>query len=141
LNAKNHKYRLRGSSRRRSRRGVEIAELAFALPVFVVLVFGVLECCELLFLKQSLSVAAYEAGRVAARPDTDAEDVTERFNQIVAGRRVNNATLVVSADPASLQSGETIQIDVTAPFAGNSTTSLVLTAVPDISERVYFLRE
>lgn len=128
--------------RRDDRRGIEIAELAFALPVMTVIVFGVLECCELLFAKQSLAVAAYEAGRVAARSDADMADVTTRFNQIVTARRIDNATLVVTPGSfAGLNAGDHIRVDVTAPVSGNTSTNLVLVGVPDLRETVTFVRE
>lgn len=121
---------------------MEIAELAFALPVMTVLVFGTLELCEVLFLKQSLAVASYEAGRLAARPGTDAATVQARFDSIVSSRRVTNATITMTpADFSGLSVGDTIRIDVSAPVASNTTTSLVLIGVPDINESVVFLRE
>lgn len=128
--------------RRGDRLGVEIAELAFALPVMTVLVFGTLELCEVLFLKQTLAVASYEAGRLAARPGTDSATIESRFNSIVANRRVTGATITLTpAEPSALQAGELIRIDVAAPVNPNSTTHLVLSGVPDITESVLFVRE
>lgn len=133
----------RAAKRRRNRRlGVEIVELAFALPVMVVIVFGTLETCELLFTKQSLAVAAYEAGRVSARPNGSAATAQTRFDQIMAARRINNATLTITpADLSSLAVGETIRLEATAPVSGNNSTNLVLTGVPDIVEVVVVVRE
>ncbi|TWT95870.1 TadE-like protein [Botrimarina colliarenosi] len=124
------------------RLGVEIVELAFALPVMVVIVFGVLETCELLFLKQSLAVAAYETGRVAARPEATTAAAVNRFQQIATARRVANGTITIT--PAELSSavvGDTIRITVAAPVSNNNTTSLVLSSVPDVVETVVVLRE
>lgn len=130
--------------RRRDKRrlGVEIVELAFALPVMTVLVFGTLEVCELMFLKQSLAVASYEAGRLAARPGTTSEAVAARFQSIASDRRVSGATITTTPNEiASAAAGETIRIDVSAPVAANSTTRFVLTHVPDVAESVVFVKE
>jgi Flp pilus assembly protein TadG len=134
--------RNRRRNRRRSRLGIEIAELAFALPIMTTLVFGTLELCELLFLKQSLAVASYEAGRLAARSDTTTTDVTTRFEQIMASRRVTGATIQLTpSNLATAARGDHVRIDVTAPVVGNSSTHLVISSVPPIRESTVFVRE
>lgn len=132
----------RSRRREEQRRGVEIVELAFALPVMSVIIFGTLELCEVNFTKQSLAVAAYEAGRLAGRPNTSSAVVEARFVDIVAARRVNDVTLTI--DPAEISDvavGDQIRITATAPVSANSTTSLVLSGVPDIVEEVVVIRE
>lgn len=136
-------HRRRAAAGRKSRRlGVEIVELAFALPVMTVLVFGTLETCELLFAKQSLAVAAYEAGRVAARPGATTVAVQNRFNQIVTSRRLQGVSLTLT--PTNIDSvtiGQQIRLSTRAPVLTNTSTRLVLTAVPDMVETVVVLRE
>ena len=51
-------------SNRRGRRGVAAAELAVCLPIVVLMVIATIEACSALFLKQSLTVAAYALGIV-----------------------------------------------------------------------------
>ncbi|MEO0532009.1 MAG: TadE family protein [Planctomycetota bacterium] len=133
----------RAARNRRTRRlGVEIVELAFALPVMTIIIFGTLETCELLFTKQSLAVAAYEAGRVAARPEGTAAAAQTRFDQIMTARRVSGANLTITpADLGALATGETIRLEATAPVSGNNSTNLVLSGVPDIIEAVVVVRE
>lgn len=129
-------------SRRPRRLGVEIVELAFSLPVMIVVVFGTLEVCELLFTKQSLAVAAYESGRVAARRDGTAADAQTRFDQIMAARRVTGASLTITpADLSGVAVGEQIRLETTAPVSGNNSTNLVLSSLPDIVEIAVVVRE
>lgn len=129
-------------NRRPNRWGAEIAELAFALPVMTTLVFGTLELCELLFLKQSLAVASYEAGRLAARPGTTTQDVSDRFQLIMESRRVSGATIQLTPpDLLTANRGDQVRVDVVAPVAGNTSTSMVLVAVPPVNESVTFIRE
>jgi Flp pilus assembly protein TadG len=124
------------------RRGIEVAELAFSLPVLIVITFGTLETCQLLFTKQSLAVAAYEAGRVAARSEGTTEEALNRFNQIATARRLQSSTITITpADVDEVAVGETIRIDVTAPVASNNSTHLVLFNIPDIVESVVVIRE
>lgn len=134
--------RLRRTKRRERRLGIEIVELALALPVMVVIVFGTLETCELLFTKQSLALAAYEAGRVAARDGSSAGAAQTRFEQITTARRITGATFTMTpADLSGAETGDEIRIDVTAPVTSNNTTNLVIVGVPAITESVVVLRE
>ncbi|MEN0109677.1 MAG: TadE family protein [Planctomycetota bacterium] len=129
-------------ARKSGRLGVEIVELAFALPVMTVIVFGTLELCELLFTRQSLAVAAYEAGRVAARPGANAAAVQTRFDQIVTARRLQNAQMVMTpANLDAIATGERIRIEASAPVGVNTSTSFVLVNAPDAVETVMFVRE
>ena len=132
------------SSRTKGQRrwGIEVAELAISLPVLTIITFGTLETCQLLFTKQSLAVAAYEAGRVAARPEGTTEATQTRFNQIATARRLQSANLTITpADIGAVAVGQPIRIDVTAPVAPNNSTHLVLFNVPDIVESVVVIRE
>lgn len=137
-----HRYRrpVRRSAIRRW--GIEVVELAVALPVLTIITFGTLETCELLFTKQSLAVAAYEAGRVAARPNATTASTQNRFNQIATARRLTNATVTITpADITTVGTGGTVRIDVTAPVSANNSTHLVLSSIPDIVESVVVTRE
>ena len=121
---------------------IEVAELAISLPVLTIITFGTLETCQLLFTKQSLAVAAYEAGRVAARPDGTTEATQSRFTQITSARRLQGASITITpADVDEVAVGETIRIDVTAPVATYNSTHLVLFNIPDIVESVSVIRE
>ena len=62
----------------RDRGGAAVVELAVVLPVFVVILLGTIETCKMIFIQQSLEIAAYEAVRVAIVPETDFEDIDIR---------------------------------------------------------------
>ena len=60
----------------RDRRGNVMAEFAMVMPVFLLLLFGVIEGCRLMWSQQVLETAAYETVRcmsVSAACDTTAE--------------------------------------------------------------------
>ncbi|MEO1498254.1 MAG: TadE family protein [Planctomycetota bacterium] len=141
--------RIRNSNRRRGagrrgadRLGAEIVELAFALPVMSIIIFGTLELCEVIFVKQSLAVATYEAGRVAGRPGTNSTMVRARFDDILNSRRVNSFTLTITPpEVASAGVGDQIRLVATAPVTGNASTNMVLTGIPDIRDEVVVVRE
>lgn len=104
----------------RRRRGVAAAEFAVCLPVMILLVVGAVETSSMIFLKQSLTVAAYEGGRTSVVPDATTADVTATCNQILTDRRVNGGTINVSPSVEAANVGQFIQVQVTAPCDQNT---------------------
>lgn len=105
----------------RSRRAIAASELAVCLPVLVLLVLAMIECCTMIFLKQSLTVASYEGIRNAIEPNATTATVQAAATGVLADRRVNGAT--VSITPANFESiarGEYITVTVSAPASRNS---------------------
>lgn len=97
------------------------AELAVCLPVIVLLLLGTIEATNVVFLKQSLSVAAYEGGRTAVVPDATRDDIVAKCEEILADRRVVGATITVEPDDVEgTDVGEYIQVQVDAPCRGNT---------------------
>jgi hypothetical protein len=107
---------------RRSRRhGVAAVEFAVCLPVIMLLVFGMIESCSMIFLKQSLTVAAYEGVRTALEEQAVAADVRLTCEQILVDRQVQDGTIAIApGDFELLPSGEYISITVSAPADSNS---------------------
>ena len=114
--------RHRRRNRRDQRAGVAATELAACLPVIVLLVLAMIECCTMIFLKQSLTVAAYEGARTAIELDATDADVLTASNDILTDRRGRGASTVVRpANIERLAPGEYIEVTVSASAAANST--------------------
>jgi Flp pilus assembly protein TadG len=108
--------------RRSRRRGVAASELAVCLPVIVLLVLAMIEACTMIFLKQSLTVAAYEGARTALDPAAVAADVQAAADGVLADRRVQRANVTIRpTNFATLAPGEYIEVTVSAPTDPNST--------------------
>ena len=106
---------------RRARWGVAATELAVCLPVIVLLVVATVEACSMVFLKQSLTVTAYEGVRTALVKGASVTDVENTCLQILRDRRVDGATVVVSPrDIASLNPGDYVDVTITAPCDQNT---------------------
>ena len=114
---KNFRHRSRGNDRR----GVAATEFAVCLPVIVLLVLGMIECCTMIFLKQSLTVAAYEGIRTALEDRAVSRDVLRSSQQILTQRRVQGGTTTVNPNniPA-VPTGQYITVTVSAPADLNS---------------------
>src|SRR5690242_414208 len=87
---------MRHAPRKRASRGVAAAELAVCLPIVVLMVIATIEACSALFLKQSLTAAAYEGVRTAIVQAATASDVQAACNQILADRKIKNATVKIN---------------------------------------------
>lgn len=107
--------------RRRNARGVAATELAVCLPVIVLMVLATIEACSALFLKQSLTVAAYEGVRAAIAAGATTADVQASCNQILTDRKIKGATITISpSNISALNPGDFIDVTVSAPCTTNS---------------------
>jgi Flp pilus assembly protein TadG len=105
----------------RGRRGVAAVEFAVCLPVIVLLVLATIEACSMVFLKQSLAIAAYEGSRTAIMPGATDAQVRAASNQILADRRIDGGTVTIKpTNIASLNPGDFVDVTVTAPCGSNA---------------------
>jgi hypothetical protein len=112
---------IRRTNRSNKRRGVAAAELAVCLPVVVLLVVATIESCSALFLKQSLTVAAYEGVRTAIEKGSTTTAVQTACNRILDDRRIQGAKVTLNpASISSLKPGDFIDVIVSAPCTSNS---------------------
>ena len=103
------------------RSGVAATEFAVCLPVIVLLVLAVIESCTMIFLKQSLTIAAYEGVRTALEDNAAGTDVVRSGQQILTERRVRGGTITINPlNFPALNPGQFITVTVTAPADPNS---------------------
>jgi Flp pilus assembly protein TadG len=104
-----------------SNRGAVAVETAVVMPVLVLVVLGTIEVCSMIFLQQSLEIAAYEGARAALVPKSKAGNVTFTTNQLLTARNVSSAA--VSVTPANFDTlpyGTIITVSASAPCNANS---------------------
>ncbi len=103
------------------RRGVAAVEFAVCLPLLVLLIFGSIEASSMIFLKQTLNVAAYEATRDAIRDGQSNSDAALRAEQILQARNVIGfAVDFPNGEALAADRGDEIVIEVSAPSGANS---------------------
>lgn len=106
---------------RQQRRGVAAVEFAVCLPVLVLVVFGSIEACTMVFLKETLTVAAYEGSRVALDPTATEADVVARCQDFLTSRNVQGGTVtLIPEDLSSAATGEPITVEVSASCDANA---------------------
>lgn len=81
------------TSRSSSRRAAAAVETALLMPLLVLLAFGSIELSNMVFLKQSLSIAAYEGARMATRPGATQAQANTRIQEVLASRNVTSYTV------------------------------------------------
>lgn len=127
---------------RSTREGVATVELALVLPVLFILIFGTLEVCLRLNLRESVVVAAYETARLASRRHGTADDAVARGLTLLEERGVRDGTIQI--DPSSLvdmATADEIRVTATVPVAGNTSVSFVLPTSGDITVHATMLKE
>lgn len=127
---------------RSPRLGVAVVELAVCLPILTLIVLATIESCAMIFLQQSLSIAAYEGARIALVPTSEQENVTYQAELILAGREVNQHTISVTPNNFEVvPAGTWIQVEASAPFADNSLAGGWLFNGHTITARVEMMKE
>ncbi|EMI22806.1 TadE family protein [Rhodopirellula maiorica SM1] len=128
--------------RRRSRHAVAAAEFAVCLPILVLLVFGSIEASSFIFLKQALSVAAYEGAREAALSTSTNSAAEDRAINILNARNVRDfAVRFPDRSPEQAKRGEEIAVEIVAPTQSNSPLAGQFIANRDLIARVVMLKE
>ncbi len=126
----------------RQRRGAATVELAMVLPVMMLLVFGTLEICQRLMIRQTAAVAAYETARLAARRTTTAAQATARGQSLMSDRGISGGTVQITPNNLTLlPTGGELTVTVLIPVAGNTTVNYVLPTTGEVTISTTMLRE
>lgn len=106
---------------RQPRRGVATVELAFCLPLLLLLVLGSIETCNVVFQKQTMTAAAYEAARTALRQDATSAQARAFAEQVLQARNVRTFTLTFSpTEVSNLPRGTPITVQISSPADQNT---------------------
>ena len=106
------------------RSGTAVTELAITLPILVLMLMATIECCCMIFVTQTLHIAAYEGTRVALVPKITRAQVEFAVNQSLNDRRVKYATITIEpTNFAAAPITSFIRVRVTAPANTNTLVS------------------
>jgi Flp pilus assembly protein TadG len=104
-------------SSRKKRRGAAVVEFAIVAPLFILLVFGMIEFGRMVMVQQVLTNATREGARQAVLDGSTRDDVEQIINTYLAASSINGATISVNPDPPSNAiSGEPVTVSVSVPF-------------------------
>ena len=106
---------------RKPRRGAALVELAVCLPTLIFVMLMAMEAADVIFLKQTLHVAAYEAARTAIKPDSTKTLAENAAKQILDDRQVSDYEITFTPSNVSgVDPGEIITVTVSAPVSENT---------------------
>ena len=126
----------------KNRRAAAAVECAFCIPIVILLMFGTLETCSGIFLKESIKVAAFEGARTGVRRRATPADVRTEVESVLAMRDVQGATITIEpSDFDPLNALDPITVTVSAPTAGNSLYIFDFMADRVVSAQVTMVRE
>jgi Flp pilus assembly protein TadG len=109
--------RSRGLSGRR-RRGAAVVEFAIVVPIFVLLVFGMIEFGRMVMVHQLLVGAAREGARQAIVNGSTAVDVEQTVRNYLTATSLDGqeASVNVSPDPATANTGTAVTVETGIAF-------------------------
>ncbi len=137
-----HRYISTSPQRRPAHRGVAATEFAVCLPLIMVLLLGTLEASTMIFLKQTLSIAAYEGARTAITSNATVTDVEGACNRILTQRSVADSSIAVTPSPLASQSVQSwITVTVSAPASSNSVIQGLFYSSHTVSAQATMMKE
>ena len=106
---------------RKTRQGSATIELAVCLPLLFLMVFGGIEAANGIFLKNHLTVAAYEAAKIATTVGKTVPEAKTRAEEILTQQGFNDIDVIVNpSTTAAMSSGSLVTVTITAPANLNS---------------------
>ncbi len=106
------------------RKGAATVELAICLPIFLTVAFGTIDICSVLFLKESLTIAAYEGARVGMHQGGTNAATSARVFSILQERGINfnRSSAVTISSPGFDTADELSHVTVKVQVAANENT-------------------
>ena len=110
--------------------------------MLLVLVFGAIESANAIFLKQSLTIGAYEAAKAATTPQGTSTFATQRCSEVLAVRDITSFQITYS--PASitetLARGPEVSVTVTVNADSAATGPLWIFSGQPLSATIKMVR-
>jgi Flp pilus assembly protein TadG len=102
-----------------SRAGALTVEMAFALPILLLIVFSAVDFARLNMLRNSAENAAYEAARRAIVPGATATQASDAAKKVLKAVGASNCTVTIT--PATLTEDTTqVTVKVEIPLKNNA---------------------
>lgn len=130
------------SRRKKLNRGAALVELAISLPVLFLITMATLETCRVIYLRQSIKIAAFESARISVLPDANYETIKIQSDCVLLGRSIKNYQVYCEPQvPSTALSGDLITIRITAPISENSVLSSWIYRGRVIDESVRIMKD
>lgn len=102
---------------RRFRLGAATVEFAIVVPVFFLLVFGMIEFGRMVMVQQVITNASREGARLAVLDGATTAEVTSAVQSYLSSGAITGATITVNPNPPSNAAfGDPVTVTVSIPF-------------------------
>ncbi|MFW2381980.1 MAG: TadE/TadG family type IV pilus assembly protein [Acidimicrobiales bacterium] len=112
---------------RETERGAALAEFTFVLPIFVILVFGIIQFGLALNQVQAYQAAAREGARVGALQTSSSADINNAVTGSLVGIGGATPSVTNPSGTCAGRPGQQITVRVTAPY------TIQIPLLPDVS--------
>ena len=106
----------------RKNRGAATVECLVCLPIVVAITFATIDLCSAMFIKESLTIAAYEGARVGIQRNGTNANALAVIQNVLDGRGISYDTDSVSFSTPGFDTANTLEhvtVTVSVPCAGN----------------------
>ncbi len=111
----------KGRTVRRPRAGAAMVEMALVLPLFILIIVGIIEFGRAFMVQQMVTNASREGARHASLPNTTENEVVALVRDSLATGRINRDVVQVTVTPTNLQNATTgtqVSVEVGVPYSG-----------------------
>lgn len=123
-------------------RGAATVELSICLPLFITILFGSIEASNLIYLRESLCLASYEAARQAVSLDVSSQDIEKRAKQLLHSRGIDNPTITISpSDITTAGGGDPVTVTVSVLTSSQTLLPKIVYGQRTISAQTSFVKE
>ncbi|MEC9094474.1 MAG: TadE/TadG family type IV pilus assembly protein [Planctomycetota bacterium] len=119
------------NSTKKKRQGIATTELAVCLPILILLTLGILETCTVIFLKESITIAAYEGARVGIRKQGTNAMVAQTIKEFLDARQISyESDFLRISDPGFDHADELehVTVRLKVPCQGNTYTGWIFSS-------------
>lgn len=132
-----------------SRTGAAATEFALIVPVILVLFAGTVELCTTIFVKEAVTIAAYEGARAGIQRKSTNQNIYNRVEAFLASRNIEYEGSIqdiveITPDVTTAATLEPIVVSVSVPIQGNTVLPfswLQFVTVDDITVEVVMRKE
>jgi Flp pilus assembly protein TadG len=134
----------RSLHRANRRHGAATVEFALVAPALIALTIGTIDLCSMLFLKESITIAAYEGARQGVGRGRTNANVVARVQEFLDERNIQysgNPCTFSSPDFDNADTLENVTVTVTVPCQGNLLIPSLMFGDMDLSADVTLRKE
>jgi Flp pilus assembly protein TadG len=124
------------------RKGTATVELAVCLPMLIAIFLAAIQAADIIFLKQTVCVAGYEAARSAIKHKSSNAEATAAGEAVMKARMIQSYNITFSpSDVSKVARGEYVNVTIDVPTSANTVLPSVLQMKKNLSVTTVMVKE